>query len=75
MKIGIDLGGSHIAVGLVENDKIINKKEKSFLEDERKDIKKTIEDSIINFIEEILNDENLKLDDIELIGIAAPRNP
>ena len=75
MKIGIDLGGSHIAVGLVENDKIINKKEKSFLEDERKDIKKTIENSIISFIEEILNDENLNLDDIELIGIAAPRNP
>ena len=24
MKIGIDIGGSHIAVGLVDNDKIID---------------------------------------------------
>jgi len=28
MKIGIDIGGSHIAVGLVDNDKIIDIRER-----------------------------------------------
>ena len=74
MKIGIDLGGSHIAVGLVQDDKIIIKKERSFLDEDRKNIKKVIKDSIIKFIEEILHEADLKLNDIELIGIAAPRN-
>ena len=74
MKIGIDLGGSHIAIGLVQDDKIIMKKERSFLDEDRKNIKKAIKDSIIKFIEEILHEADLKLKDIELIGIAAPRN-
>ena len=30
MKIGIDLGGSHIGIGVIENDSIIEKFEKDF---------------------------------------------
>ena len=30
MKIGVDIGGSHVAIGIVNKDKIINKTGKSF---------------------------------------------
>ena len=66
MKIGIDLGGSHIAIGLVdENGKIIEKVEK--------DIKSN--DNLISeiepfIIENIMQFKSLK--PIEMIGIAIP---
>ena len=47
MKIGIDIGGSHIACGLVDNGNIIMKKEKDFLEKDKVNIKKIIEATII----------------------------
>ena len=40
MKIGIDLGGSHIAIGVIDkNGQIIEKFEKRLLEKEKKNIK------------------------------------
>ena len=39
MKIGIDLGGSHIGVGLIENDQILISKEKNFTREDRENIK------------------------------------
>ena len=40
MKIGIDLGGSHIAIGVIDNkDNIIEKVEKRLMAKEKKDIK------------------------------------
>ena len=74
MKIGIDIGGSHIACGLVDNGNIIMKKEKDFLEKDKVNIKKIIEATIIEYIEEILKEKNLNINNLELIGIAAPRN-
>ena len=29
MKIGVDIGGSHVAIGIVNKDKIINKTEET----------------------------------------------
>ena len=68
MKIGIDVGGSHISMGVVDtNGKIVKKIEKRLTETERKDIKKSIEDYIIfNCL------QFLKQYKIELIGIAMP---
>ena len=44
MKIGIDLGGSHIAIGVVNNEgKILEKVEKRLMTQEKKYIKETIE--------------------------------
>ena len=43
MRIGIDLGGSHISIGLIEKGKILNKKEKDFSEEERNNIEEVIE--------------------------------
>ena len=65
MKIGIDIGGSHIAVGLVENGKIIIKKEKDF--EENKKSPQIIEEKIEKYIKEILEEKIIKLEDIEQI--------
>ena len=57
MKIGIDLGGSHIAIGVVDNKgKILEKVEKRITKAERNNIKKVIEEYIvektINFLQQ-----------------------
>lgn len=67
MKIGIDIGGSHIAVGLVDNERILLKKEKDFLEEERINIKKSIEENLIKYIQEILNIKRISIKDIDKI--------
>lgn len=68
MKIGIDLGGSHIAIGVVNNEgKILEKTEKRLMTQEKKYIKETIENYIV---EHIKNFE--KKYKITNIGIAIP---
>lgn len=68
MKVGIDLGGSHIAIGVVDNKgKIIEKFEKRILSQEKKYIEQTIEDNIFEHVKELS-----KKYSIEEIGIAAP---
>ena len=66
MKIGIDLGGSHIAIGLVdENGKIVEKTEKNIT------ITNNLKEEIEQFIiENIMQFQLLK--PIEMIGIAIP---
>ena len=66
MKIGIDIGGSHIAIGLVdENGNILEKLEKDIK------INKNIQEEIEQFIIENVMQFQL-LNDIEMIGIAVP---
>ena len=49
MKIGVDIGGSHIAIGVVSNNGIIVEKiEKRLTKEEKIDIKKSIEEYIIS---------------------------
>lgn len=68
MKIGIDLGGSHIAIGVINNDGfIVEKAEKRLLAKEKKDIKTAIESYII----ENVKDLRVKYKITE-IGIAVP---
>lgn len=69
MKIGIDIGGSHIGVAAIdEKGKIIEKLEK--------DIQKSsnIKENIVNYVDEAISKFS-KIGDIEYIGIAAPGNP
>ncbi len=72
MKIGIDIGGSHIGIGLVKEEKIIASKEKILDREARKDMKQTIIGSTKELITSLLREHNLPLEAIELIGIAAP---
>lgn len=74
MKIGIDLGGSHIGVGLVKNDQILETRNKNFTKDEKNgNIKNIIIENIILMIEDILKANNILLEEVETIGIASPR--
>lgn len=67
MKIGVDIGGSHMAVGLIDNEKILLKEEKDFLEEERANIKETIEENLVKNIKKILDTAKLSINEIEKI--------
>lgn len=69
MKIGIDLGGSHIAIGLIDEEKIIKKYEHNFSNVEKENLEKTIKEFISGTIDSILADK-IK---IEMVGICTPR--
>ena len=72
MKIGIDLGGSHIGIGLVDNDKIIAIKDKMFTREDRKNIKECIINEITKLSVELLVENYIKKEEIELVGVASP---
>ena len=68
MKIGIDLGGSHIAVGVVNNKNVIVEKlEKRIMSEEKKDIKNSIETYIIENAKKLSSKY-----EITEMGIAVP---
>lgn len=68
MKIGIDLGGSHIAIGVVNNENyIIEKVEKNIFAEEKEKIESLIEDYIIKNTNQIC-----KKYKITEVGIAVP---
>ncbi len=70
MRVGIDLGGSHIGIGVVNKEgKIVQKIEKRLMGEEKKDIKGNVEPYIIQIVNELF--ETYK---IERIGMAVPRN-
>lgn len=70
MKIGIDMGGSHVAIGIVnENEKIIEKFEKD-IKNVGDQAKAEISTYIIEIISKIKENHN-----IEKIGIGSPGTP
>jgi len=74
MKIGIDIGGSHLGVGLINNSgKIIQKIEKDILIGVNKNnYEKFLLDNLIELIEELLDKSKVEISKINLIGIAVP---
>ena len=57
MNIGIDIGGSHIAVGLIDNEnKIIIKKEHNWTDEEKIDLLESIESYSKKIIKEIIQE-------------------
>lgn len=73
MKIGIDIGGSHIAIGLIDNKgNVLIKKEKDIEDKDKENIKEFLIENIVKYINEILKTKNLSEKEIELIGIASP---
>ena len=57
MKIGIDIGGSHIAIAKVEENKIIDKKEYNYDEKFKEEIRKNIVEYIKKEVSEIIEKE------------------
>lgn len=74
MKIGIDIGGSHISVGIVNSEnKVIAKEEIDIIENENENLtKKYIIDNIIKLIKELLKRMDAPSYIISEIGIATP---
>lgn len=73
MKIGIDLGGSHIAVGVVTEDgKILVKKQEDLNISNKENIKELIRDKIISLINSVLKELQMPTFVIEKIGIGVP---
>lgn len=71
MKIGVDLGGSHIAVGLIDNqENIVLKKEHNWIKKEKENLIENIE----KYSKEIISDiiEKNKSGKLEKIGIGYP---
>lgn len=70
MYIGIDLGGTNIAVGLVDkNGKIVLKKSTPTLKD--RDYKEIVYD-MAKLSEEVIKDAGLTLKDVKAVGIGCP---
>lgn len=68
MKIGIDLGGSHIAIGVVDDKNyIVEKVEKRLLSKDKKDTKTSIENYIIKNVKDFTEKYKIKE-----IGISVP---
>lgn len=75
MKIGIDLGGSHIAVGIVsEEGKILTKQEQDicFIDEINNNIKLLIRDTAVSLISAALRQMQIPIFLIDEIGIGIP---
>ena len=79
MKIGIDIGGSHIACGIVDkNGKLIAKETRdidiSKIKEEKR-VENLLLEIIDNEIKILLNKNNYTIGDITKIGVAVPGSP
>lgn len=72
MRIGIDLGGSHIGVGLIYKDKILDTRQKNFVDSDKVNVRKTIVESAVSMTKDILKSQGISKNDIDLLGIASP---
>ena len=68
MKIGIDIGGSHIAIAKVEENKIIDKKEYNYDEKFKEEIRKNIVEYIKKEVSEIIEKEKIEKVGISIAG-------
>lgn len=72
MKIGIDVGGSHIGLGIVNNQgEILLKGEKDYTEF-KEDMSNIVTITIVKLINDIVKKSRIKMEEIEKIGIALP---
>lgn len=68
MRIGIDLGGSHLGIGALNGDgKLLYTEEKDFTQEEKNNIKEVIIKEIINKVKKLEKEIN-----IDSIGIGVP---
>ncbi len=72
MKIGIDIGGSHIGIGIVSENKILANKSRIFNRQDRLNIENCIITEALRLINELLEENEINKSDIELIGVACP---
>ena len=74
MRIGIDIGGSHIGVGLVKGSKLICKKEIVLTKEDKKNIEENIVKNTIELLNQVIEETNIKLDNIVSVsGFLCPK--
>lgn len=72
MKIGIDVGGSHVGLGIItEEGKLLLKNEMDYLFHDE-DMSEIVVDTIIGLIYKIIRENNIDKNEIELIGVTFP---
>ncbi len=67
----MDLGGSHIAFGLVEEGNILYKSEHNFSKEEKENLEETLKTMIQKEMAKLI--EMTSIEEIEIIGISVPR--
>ncbi len=72
MKIGIDIGGSHIAVGLIAQQGEILQKEEIDLVGKQENIEDILIQTIVKSINKMVQERHMKIEEIKKIGIASP---
>lgn len=72
MKIGIDVGGSHVGLGIVSEEGIITHKKEKDYKERTKDMSRIVIDTIIELMEELIQENHINLQEIQSIGIAIP---
>lgn len=72
MQIGIDIGGSHIGIALIEKGKIITLQEKDMKIGNETERENFLLEQLKNMMYEILEKTKIDLSQIDLIGIAIP---
>ena len=72
MRIGVDVGGSHIGLGLVNKDgKLVLKDEKDY-DKRQENMSNVVLETIIELINKNIDNNNVRKEEIESIGIAFP---
>lgn len=61
-----------LVFGLIYKDKILDTRQKNFVDEDRKNIRKTIVECSISMINELLESQDISRDSIEVVGIASP---
>lgn len=72
MKIGIDVGGSHVGLGIVSEKGIIKYKKEKDYKERTKDMSKIVLNTIIELMKELIKENNIDIKEIESIGLAIP---
>lgn len=72
IRIGVDIGGSHVAVGVIKDGALIDFTDRDLTKQDKINVKKSLIDIIIQLINDVIDDVSLSISDIDLIGIAAP---
>lgn len=72
MKIGIDVGGSHIGIGIVGQDGEITYKKEMDYPLHKEDMSKIVVDTIIELLKQLIEENPINIKEIESIGIAIP---
>ena len=69
IKIGVDLGGSHVSVGIVKDGTVIKQFEKDFTVEEKKDLINVAIDFIVTIINDLKNTYNFESFGLGMAGV------